>query len=115
MLAGWTTGNLLVHLQGRITAPAVACVWAGQAVATGVILHALLSGNQPSIRWLKAGLDLLIVAIVLILIGAQILTTGASGSASLTAVLVSGLDVVLFGLLVWFAASRRFLGRAIDL
>ncbi|MCD5349409.1 putative bifunctional diguanylate cyclase/phosphodiesterase [Kineosporia mesophila] len=110
MLAFWALSAVLVHVQGHISSLAVAAVWAGQAVATGVTVNAVVSGKRPVTRSLTAGLDLIIIATVTFLVGAQIVAAGTSESRNWTAVAVASVDVALLSMLVRFAVSRRALG-----
>ncbi|WP_432487910.1 putative bifunctional diguanylate cyclase/phosphodiesterase [Kineococcus sp. SYSU DK018] len=108
MLAAWGAGACL----GRFhPAPGVASglLWAGQAVAAGIVLHVVrgrTGGRDPS----PGGrLDLVVIAAVLTLVGAQLVAVVLADHDDVAGVLVASLDVALLGLLLRFAVSRRAL------
>ncbi len=114
MLCIWSGSVCLVSLQGYISPVAVAGVWAGQSIAAGVLVHAVLSGPRsttPSTaRSLATVLDFIIISTVLAVVGVQIVTAKSADSAGPTAIIVASVDVALLGMLVRYAVSRRRLG-----
>ncbi|WP_337061601.1 putative bifunctional diguanylate cyclase/phosphodiesterase [Kineococcus sp. G2] len=114
ILALWGSGALLVQAHGHVTAAADAAVWVGQAVAAGIVVH--VARRRPGDREPSPGgrLDLLVVATVLALAGAQALAVVLSGreavpGAALAAAVVASVDVALLGVLLRFTVSRRAL------
>ncbi|WP_432502844.1 putative bifunctional diguanylate cyclase/phosphodiesterase [Kineococcus arenarius] len=109
MLALWGAVPWLAQTTGRVDGPPTALVWAGQAVAAGIVLHVARGregGREPS----PGGrLDLVVIAAVVALVGAQLVAVALAGHGDATGVAVAGVDVVLLGVLLRFAVSRRAL------
>jgi diguanylate cyclase (GGDEF)-like protein len=110
MLAFWALNAALVYVKGDVSTAAAICVWAGQALAIGITGHTMFAGARPAVRSITAGIDVLIIATVLALVGVQIVTARPTGSAGLNTAVISSVDVVLLGMLTRFAVSRRGLG-----
>ncbi|MGI4896102.1 MAG: putative bifunctional diguanylate cyclase/phosphodiesterase [Janthinobacterium lividum] len=108
MLAAWGLAAVHAEVVGRLTPSATALVWAGQGVAAALIVHVGRSrrGQPPS----PGGrLDLLIIATVLALVGAQLVAVALLGDSELSGVAVASVDVALLGVLVRFMVTREFL------
>jgi diguanylate cyclase (GGDEF)-like protein len=109
MVALWGSGAVLVQVRGEITGVAVATVWAGQLVAAALVVLVARGRAATPVEAAGARLDGLVIATVLLLVGAQLVVVGLSGHGDLASAVVASLDVTLLGMLLRFAVSSRLL------
>ena len=112
MLALWGAGGLLVQDRGHLDAWSTGLVWAGQAVAAGVVAHVGRSAARRSERSAGDRLDLVVTATVLALVAAQLVAVVVAGRGDAGGVAVATVDVVLLGVLVRFTLTRRGLSTS---
>ncbi|MGI4894384.1 MAG: diguanylate cyclase domain-containing protein, partial [Janthinobacterium lividum] len=111
MLTLWGVGSTLVQVQGHISDVVIALVWAGQAAAVAVVVlvaRGRAEAGNP-VEAAGAKFDAVIIASVLVLVGAQIIAVGLAGHNNLTSAVMASFDVTLLGMLMRFAVSSRLL------
>ena len=109
MLALWGAGAVVVQVRGGIPAFAVATVWVGQAVAAALVVLVARGRATSPVQTAGARFDGLVIATVLLLVGAQLVVVALSGDGDLASAVVASIDVTLLGMLLRFAVSSRLL------
>ena len=107
-LALWGTAGLQVQAAGRLSGVGAALVWGGQAVAASIVVH--VARRRPGQAPSPGGrLDLVVIAAVLALVGAQLVAVAVTTDGELSGVAVASVDVALLGVLLRFLVSGRAL------
>ncbi|WP_432520519.1 putative bifunctional diguanylate cyclase/phosphodiesterase [Kineococcus sp. SYSU DK006] len=114
MLALWGVAGLHVQAVGELVPAATAAVWGGQAVAAVLVVGVVRGRAAGGRRAREPGgrLDLVVIATVLALVGAQLVAVAAADHEGVAGAVVASVDVVLVGMLLRFTVAARGLSAS---